>query len=259
VAIVVAVAAPLIAPYGYNTQELQFRMVAPSSQFLLGTDNLGRDILSRVIFGIRVDVLMALSAVGIMVVLAIAWAMLGARARRSDDWRGDTLEDLVMLPRDVVYAFPWLLIVLLVAVFTAQTSGGPISIFAAPLVLGLALALLPRAVGVLQEAYRSQPAGEPWSREVLHALPIAVLFAVGGGILYLASASYLGFGVPPPSPELGSMLSGASRRYILQAPWMATWPPIILVVLLSVWVMAGEALAERFGIRSRALWSKIWE
>ncbi len=257
VALVVAVAAPLIAPYGYNSQELAFRLAPPSGQFPLGTDNLGRDILSRVIFGIREDVFMALMAVGIMAVLAVGWAVLAARVKRSDDWRGDTLEDLVMLPRDVLYAFPWLIVVLLAVVFTRVS--GPVSAFGMPLILGVGLALLPRAVGVMQEAYRSQPEGEPWSRAVLRALPVMLFFAVGGGILYVASAGYLGLGVPPPAPELGMMLAGPARRYVLQAPWMALWPPVVLVMLLTVWVMAGESLLERFGFRSKALWSKVWE
>jgi peptide/nickel transport system permease protein len=86
-----------------------------------------------------------------------------------------------------------------------------------------------------------------------------VLFAVGGGIIYLASVSYLGLGVPPPAPELGGMLSGPARRYMLQAPWMALWPPAVLILLLTAWVMAGETLLERMGFRSKALWSKVWE
>jgi peptide/nickel transport system permease protein len=86
-----------------------------------------------------------------------------------------------------------------------------------------------------------------------------LIFAVAGGILYLATASYLGFGSPPPSPELGGMLAGPARRYMLQAPWMALWPPVVLVLLLVSWIMAGEALLERLGFRSKAVWSKIWE
>jgi peptide/nickel transport system permease protein len=256
--LVVAVAAPFIAPYGSNEMVLNARLSAPSSTHILGTDNLGRDVFSRMIMGIREDVFMALVAVAILIGLAVGWAILGAHVRRSDDWRGDTLEDVVMLPRDALCAFPWLVLMLLPSSFMMPDSG-PVAAFALPVILAASLVLLPRAVGLMQEAYRSPPEESSWLRGLLISIPVMLVFVVAGGILYVTAASYLGFGVPPPVAELGGMLAGPARRYMLQAPWMALWPPATLILLLAVWVLAGEALLERLGFRSRALWSKVWE
>jgi len=257
-ALVIAVAAPLVAPYGPNERLLSERLSGPSPAHILGTDNLGRDVLSRLVLGIREDVLLALAAVGIMFLLAVGWSILAACARRSDDWQGDTMEDLVMLPRDVLYAFPWLVLLLLMVSFAVPDSGrGPAS--SLPVILAASLVLLPRAVGVLQEAPQSAPEGRSWRQGLLRALPVMALFAVAGGIVYVATASYLGLGVPPPTPELGGMLAGPVWAYMLQAPWMAVWPSVALILLLTVWVMAGESLLERFGFRTKAVWSKIWE
>jgi peptide/nickel transport system permease protein len=85
------------------------------------------------------------------------------------------------------------------------------------------------------------------------------ILAIAGGILYTSSLSYLGFGIPPPMPELGGMLSGTGRQYMLEAPWIAYWPRLVLALLSFVWVMAGDALLERLGFRSKAVWAKTME
>ncbi len=261
VSVGVALAAPAIAPHHYNEMVINARLQAPSAQYILGTDNLGRDIFSRLIFGIRQDIFLSLIAAGVMVVIAGGWAILGAYVRRSDDWRGDTLEDLVMLPRDVLYALPWFILLLLLMSLVGMPSSGPVTFarYSLPVALAAGLVLLPRAVGMMQEAYRAPPEGRGWLQSVLLAMPVMLLFAVAGGILFIAGASYLGFGVAPPAPELGGMLSGPARRYMLQAPWMALWPPVVLIMLISVWVMAGNAWLERLGFRTRVLWSRVWE
>jgi peptide/nickel transport system permease protein len=256
VSVVVAVIAPLIATHGYNEMTLSARLAGPSSEYILGTDNLGRDTFSRLLFGIREDIFLSFIAVGIIIVLAVGWGILGAHLRKSNDWQGDTLADLVMLPRDVLCACPWLILLLLFVSIVGIQITGFITI---SLVLLVSLTLLPRAAGIVQETYHFAPPGRSWLDRVLVALPVIVLFSVAGGILYISATSYLGFGVPPPIPELGGMLSGPARRYMLQAPWMALWPSITLILLLTAWVMAGDALLERLGFRTRGMWSKIWE
>ena len=96
-------------------------------------------------------------------------------------------------------------------------------------------------------------------RSVIPAIPVMLLFTVAGGVFYISTAGYLGFGVVPPYPELTGMISGAGRQYLMVAPWMAVWPAIALILLLLIWVMAGEALLERLGFRSGAVWSKVME
>ena len=259
VSLLVAIAAPLIAPQGYNEMVLGARLQAPSAQHLLGTDNLGRDILSRLVYGLRTDILGAVLAVLIMAVLAVAWAMLAAHVRKGDNARGDTGRDLVMLPRDILCALPWLVLILFGVAFIGMASGPvPPILFSVPATLVISLALLPRAAGIMREA-SLMPAGGPWLKPLLKSIPVMLVFAVAGGILYLATISYLGLGVYPPAPELGSMLAGPSRRYMLQAPWMAAWPAVAIMVLLTSWVMAGQMLSDKLGFNNKALWSKIWE
>jgi len=250
--IVVAVVGPAFAPYGMNEIHLADRLAPPSAQYALGTDNLGRDIFSRLLYGIRVDVLAGFMSAGILVVIATCWATLAAYLRKMNNWLGDTLEDVVMLPRDVLCAFPWLVLLLLL-----MSIVGP-GLIQVALVGGLVV-LLPRAVGMMREAYSSPPEGRGWLYSVLWSIPVMFILAVAGGILYTSSLSFLGFGIPPPTPELGGMLSGVGLRYMLIAPWLALWPGLVLAFLAFVWVMAGDALLERLGFRTKALWLKVVE
>ena len=256
VSIIVAIAGPLLAPYGWNEISIQDRLTAPSTSHLLGTDNVGRDILSRLLYGIRIDVFGLISAgglvyAGILFFVAAGWAMLAEYFRRLISPTSDFLGDLIMLPGDIISSFPWL--VLLLLLMSMLGPGG------SQLVLVSSLVILPRAVNVIREASRSLPGGKGLFQSILLAVPVMLLFTVAGGILYFSTASYLGLGVPPPFPELGGMLSGAGGQFMIQAPWMALWPAIALILLLLIWVMAGEALLERLGFRSKAVWAKIME
>lgn len=249
--IVAAVVGPMFAPYGMNEIHPGDMLAPPSAEYILGTDNLGRDLLSRLLYGIRTDLWASFICVGMLVVVATGWATLAAYLRRANNWLGDTLEDVVMLPRDVLCAFPWL--VLLVLLMSIVGAG----LFTVALIGGLLL--LPRAVGMMREAYSSPPEGRGWLYSVLWSIPVMLLLTVAGGILYTSSASFLGFGIPPPSPDLGGMLSGAGRSYMFMAPWMALWPGIPLALLSFVWIMAGDALLERLGFRTKAVWLKAVE
>jgi len=251
ISIVVAVVGPVFAPYEMNEIHLADRLAPPSAEHILGADNLGRDILSRLLFGFRTTLSASLLSVGVLFAVATGWAALAAYLRRANNWLGDTLEDVVMLPRDVICAFPWLVLLLL-----WMSIAGPGLLQVA--LIG-SLVLLPRAVGMMREAYGSPPAGRGWLYSVLWSIPVMLLLTVAGGILYTSSLSYFGFGIPPPTPELGGMLSGTGRQYMLTAPWMAQWPSICLVLLSLVWVMAGDALLERLGFRTKALWPKTVE
>ena len=155
------------------------------------------------------------------------------------------------MPRDVVCAFPWLLLLMLLMI----SVGGP-GLF--NLVLMAGLLLLPRAVGMMREAYSSPPEGRGWLSSVLFSIPVMLLLAVAGGILYTSSSSFLGFGIPPPTPTLGNMLSDG-MRYLPSAPWIALWPSICLALISFIWVMAGDAVLERLGFGSKAVWLKAVE
>jgi peptide/nickel transport system permease protein len=250
ISIMVAIVGPALAPYGYNEVWVGGKLAPPSGQFWLGTDNVGRDLFSRLLYGVRVDILAGLMCAGILSGAAAGWAILAAYLKKANNWLGDTLENIVMLPRDVLCAFPWLVLLLLL-----MSIVGPGFIRVA-LIGGLVL--LPRAVGMMREAYHSPPVRRGWLYSVLWSIPVMFLFAVAGGILYTSSVSYHGGGIPPPTPELGGMISQASL-WQTQAPWVVQWPSICLATLLLVWVMAGDALLERLGFRSKAVWAKVVE
>jgi len=251
ISILVALVAPVFAPYGYNEIILADRLAPPSADHILGTDNLGRDIFSRLLYGIRIDIQVGFMCAGILFVVAAGWATLAAYLRKANNWLGDTWEDLLMLPRDIICAFPWLVLLLLL-----MSIVGPGLL---QVVLIGSLVLLPRAVGMMREAYSSPPEGRGWLYSVLWSIPVMFILTVAGAIFYTSSLSYFGFGIPPPVPELGGMLSGTGRAYMLQAPWMAQWSHLVLVLLSFVWVMAGDALLERLGFRSKAVWGKVVE
>ncbi|MFC1900005.1 hypothetical protein ACFLYN_00255 [Chloroflexota bacterium] len=253
VSALVALIGPYLAPYGYNEIILADRVAPPSAMHILGADNLGRDIFSRILYGIRIDVFAGLTCAVMMPIIATGWAMLSIYVKKAGSWLGDTLEELVMLPVELACAFPWLALLLLIMSMQLRD----ISIFIISLVIGLIL--LPRAVVMIREAYISSPAERSWIKNLLLTLPSMLIFVVAAGILYLSTASYLGLGVPPPSPELGSMLAGTGRQYMLEAPWMTRWPVICLSLLLTIWVMAGDALLEKLGFRSKAVWAKAME
>jgi len=243
---------PLLAPYPVNQVSIADKLAPPSAAHLLGTDNVGRDMLSRVLVALRTDVFSGLLAVVIVIGVAAGWVILSSLARKRNDWLGDTLEDVVMLPRDVLGAFPWL--VLLMVVVSIAGVGDTIT-----LVLAVSIALWPHVVGMLRECYLSAPGKRGWVENLLGGVLPVSLLATGAGILYMVALGYLGMGVPPPQPELGSILSGQGRVYLVQAPWIAQWPIIVLAALLFVWVMAGNALLEKLGFHSGAVWAKSLE
>ncbi|MBN2074444.1 MAG: hypothetical protein JW762_02725 [Dehalococcoidales bacterium] len=255
IVLLVAIFGPMLAPYGYNAIFLDDRLTGPSSTYLLGTDNLGRDILSRLLYATRLDIFAGLTCAGILAVLATAWAMLaGYFGKKNSRWKG-FLEKLILLPGNVITAVPWLVLVwLMMSMINRDIDHHTILA-----TLVVSLVLLPRGVAMVREAYLTMPEEEGWLRRLLRAVPVMCIFTVGGSILYLASTGYYGFGINPPVPELGILLTGTGRQYMHQAPWMAQWPSLWLVLILLIWVMAGDALLERLGFRSKAVWAKVME
>jgi ABC-type dipeptide/oligopeptide/nickel transport system permease subunit len=249
--ILVAAIGPALTPYGANEVSLDARGLPPGEGHLLGTDMLGRDVFTRVLAGIQTDLRVSGIAVGALSLVAVGWAMLAAFVRKRDNWVGDTLEDLVMLPRDILTAFPWL--AMLLVLISLVGPGVYQMAFIGSLVL------LPRAVALMREASGSPPADRSWLQAVLLSIPVMLLLATAGGFVYTSTISYLGVGVPPPVPELGGILAGEGRRYLAESPWLARWPGIVLGLLTLVWVMAGDTLLERVGFRTKAVWSKVFE
>lgn len=252
VSLVVALAAPLLAPYDPYQVSIADRLAQPSAKHILGTDNLGRDVFTRLLYGLRTTISISLLGVAVMAAAAAGWGVLAAWVKKADNWLGDTLEDLIMLPRDALCAFPWLVLPLIL--LTGLTGSGLL-----PVAFVTSLALFPRALGMIQEGYSSARPGRGPLMGAVWSIPVMLLYAVPGVILFTSALDYLGIGVPPPTPELGSLLSSSGMQYAVTSPGLVLWPALVLALLSLVWVMAGDALLERLGFGSKAVWSRVVE
>jgi peptide/nickel transport system permease protein len=258
--IVVALLAPWIAHHEYDETIHGARMMPPSGEFWMGTDNLGRDIWSRVIYGARVSVTVGFGAVLIANVLA---AVLGI----TSGYLGGVYDLCVQRVVDAWQSFPFLVVILSVM---AVLGPGLLNIVLALGVLGAAnasrvvrAATVSVAQNVYVEAARALGAGH-LRVMVRHILPnvmatIIVLATIGLGAFILAESalSFLGFGVPPPYPSWGAMLAGSGRSFFSQAPWMAFYPGLAISLAVFGFNMLGDALRDVLDPRLRGAGGRL--
>jgi peptide/nickel transport system permease protein len=252
--LVVGLLAPLIAPYGYNYQDLP-RLSAPSVHNWLGTDNIGRDLLSRIIYGARISMIVGFSVPAISTVLTL---LIGGTSA----FLGGKIDTIVQRFVDTVMCFPGLVIMLTVV---AIIGPGLIQLI---LLLGILggigggnRVVRSLVISIKQNMYvEAAKAVGVTSRGIMvrHVLPnimavIIVSFSMGmgGAILAESTLSFLGFGIPPPAPSWGGMLSGPARQYMLQAPWMAIWPGLALALVVYGINMFGDGLRDILDPRLR--------
>ena len=243
-----------VAPYGYDEADIFSRLKAPSGAHWLGTDNLGRDLLSRVIYGARVS--MAVGFGGVVVGL-----LLGTAVGLVSGYFGGRLDLVLQRVVDAFMCFPLLLVALTIMALLGPGLGNVI------LTLGLVLgvrdsrvirsAVLSVKAHLYLEAARALGAAHVAmiGRHVLPNIlaPIIILGTVnlGAVILTEAALSFLGFGVPPPRPSWGGMLSGAGLVHMLRAPWLALWPGVALSLTVFGANMLGDALRDLLDPRLR--------
>jgi peptide/nickel transport system permease protein len=245
-AIVVAVGAPALAPQSPLKQDLSNALASPSRDHLLGTDNVGRDVLSRVIWGTRISLIAGFVSVAIA---AVAGGLIGLFA----GYQGGRVDGLAMRLMDAALAFPPLVLALaLGAVLGADLTGVLIALGVvytptfARLMRGQVLSIRTREY---IEAARALGASGGWIawRHVLPnaATPIAVQasLSVAFAILAEASLSFLGLGVQPPAASWGSMIN-AGRGYLRQAPWIVFGPGAALFVVVLGFNFLGDAIRD---------------
>jgi peptide/nickel transport system permease protein len=243
-----------IAPYPYDETNVRQRLKPPGAQFYLGTDNLGRDVFSRIIYGARISVTVGFGAVTLSILLA---TILGV----SSGYFGGKVDVLVQRLVDAAMAFPTLVILLSIM---AVLGPGLMNVI---LVLGIVpsanrsrvirSATLAAKENQYVEAARA--VGASHLRIILcYILPnvmapiiIVATNALGAVILVEATLSFLGFGVPPPYPSWGEMLSGSGRSYMYKAPWMAIWPGVAISLAVFGFNMLGDALRDLLDPRLR--------
>jgi len=252
--LLVALLAPWLAPYPFDVGSGTDRLQGPSLAHPFGTDANGRDMLSRVIWGARVSVTVGFGAVSLSTILALVIGVLSA-------YFGGWFDLFVQRLVDVWISFPALvLLVSLVAVI------GP-GLWSVTFVLGVLLApgtsrvVRGAVIGIRHlpyiEAARCVGAGDARmiARHVLPNVyaPVIVLATVqlGAAILAESTLSFLGYGVPPPFPAWGAMLSGTGRAFMLQSPWLSIWPGLAISAAVFGFNMLGDALRDELDPRLR--------
>lgn len=245
--VLVAVFAPLFVPYDPDTVTLAQRLLPPGADHWLGTDALGRDVLSRIMYGTRVSLSVAVVAVVVAGAFGVAMGVLAG-------WRGGWLGAVIMRIVDVVLSVPFFLLAILVVAVL-----GPSLV---NVVVCLALVRWPRYARVAYSttlqtrgrgfvrASTATGATGRWVvlRHVLpEVLPVTIVVAtleLGLMVVYEASLSFLGLGVQPPTASWGSILSDG-QQYIASAWWLATFPGLALFVLVLAVNLLGDAARDR--------------
>ena len=251
--LMMAVFADWIAPYPYDEPHFADALQGSSLNYLLGTDFIGRDLFSRLVHGARVSIVVALGSVALGSVLA---ALIGI----TSGYMGGKFDTLTQRLVDAWMSVPPLLLLLFV-----MSILGP-STLNVTLVLGLVAIRESRVLRGAVLALKEQPFVEAARVNgattlrilALHVLPnvmvpiiILASLRLGQVILIEASLSFLGYGVPPPFPSWGRMLSSESRSYMEIAPWLAIWPGVFLSLTVFGWNVLGDALRDLLDPRMR--------
>jgi peptide/nickel transport system permease protein len=252
--LVMAVFAERIGPYSYDETIRGARMKPPGLAYWLGTDNLGRDMWSRIVYGARVSVTVGFATILIGTLVATAVGV-------SSGYFGGAYDMVVQRVVDAWMSFPFLIIILSVM---AVLGPGLLNVILSLSIIIAANssrvirgATLATAQNVYVEAARAM--GATHARILLrHILPnvaatIIILATIGlGGVILAESAlSFLGLGVPPPYPSWGAMLSGSGRTFMFRAPWMAVWPGVAISLAVFGFNMLGDALRDVLDPRLR--------
>lgn len=251
--VVLAVFAPEIAPYDVIKQNYMLVRKAPSSAHWFGTDEVGRDILTRVIWGARASLSAGVISVGIAISLGVPLGLLAG-------YRGGLVDALISRFTDAMLACPFLILAIALAAFLGPSLGNAmmaIGITATPLFVRLTRG---QTLAIRNEDYieAARAVGNPvWRIALRHILPnvlpallVQATLTIATAIIAEASLSFLGLGQQPPLPSWGSMLNVA-QRFLGNAPWMAVWPGLAIFVSVISFNLLGDGLRDALDPRSR--------
>ena len=250
--VLAAVAGPFLTPYDSRAQELARRLERPSVSHPLGLDELGRDILSRLIAGAQISLLVGVSVVGIS---SLVGMLLGSIA----GYAGGRIDDAISRVMDVLMAFPGILLAIALVAVLGPSLGNVI--LALSVIGWVGYARLVRAQALRTREFEfvqaARALGASASRIVLkHVLPSAFpavvvqgTLGMAGAIIAEAALSFLGLGVQPPTPSWGTMLD-AGRSHLFDAPHLTLFPGLAIAMLVLGFNFLGDGLRDRIDPRT---------
>jgi peptide/nickel transport system permease protein len=251
--IAMALFAPWIAPFDPVATSWGAIRKAPSMEHWFGTDEIGRDVLSRVVFGTRASLLAGVVSVSISLLLGVPIGLIAG-------FVGGVVDGLISRVTDAFLACPFLILAIALAAFLGPSLTNAmiaIGVSATPIFVRLTRAqVLNVKVEDYVEAARAL-GNPPWRIALRHILPnvtapliVQATLAIAAAVIAEASLSFLGLGQQPPQPSWGSMLNTA-KNYVDQAPWMAVWPGLAIFALVLAFNLVGDGLRDALDPRQR--------
>jgi peptide/nickel transport system permease protein len=251
--ILLAVLAPWIAPYDPLATSWSLVRKPPSALHWFGTDDLGRDIVSRVIYGARASLVAGAISVGIALLIGVPFGLLSG-------YRGGFIDALISRITDAMLACPFLILAIALAAFLGPSLGNAmiaIGISTTPIFIRLTRG---QTMSVKVEDYieAARAVGNPrWRIALFHVLPnimpallVQATLSIAAAIIAEAALSFLGLGQQPPAPSWGSMLN-AAQRFLTNAPWMALWPGLAIFLVVLSFNLVGDGLRDALDPRQR--------
>lgn len=252
--VLLAIFAPWIAPSGIDDQELVKRLQPPSSEHWFGTDDFGRDIFSRVIYGARISLW-----VGLLSVLgsAIIGSLLGIIA----GYYGRVIDTIICRIFDIMLAFPSILLAIAIVAILGPSLRNALIAIAIINIPNFGRLIRSRVLSVKEEEYimAAKAIGMKDSRILLqHILPNSMApiivqgsLAIASAIIEAAALGFLGMGAQPPNPEWGKMLAD-SKQYLVQAPWTMIFPGIAIMLTVLGFNLMGDGLRDALDPRMKS-------
>jgi peptide/nickel transport system permease protein len=255
VLIVIAILAPFIAPHDPIEQNLEHRLLPPNMEYLLGTDNLGRCILSRLIYGASVSLLISIMVVGISTFVGVILGLLAG-------YSGGLIDEIIMRIVDILLAFPGIILALVVVGILGPSLYNVMLALAvvgwtsyARVVRGLVLSVKEKEFIEAAQALGASDARIMF-RHILPNImaPVVVMATLGMAHVILAAAalSFLGLGAQPPTPEWGSMLNGG-RAFMRTAPHLTIFPGLAIMVTVLAFNFLGDGLRDALDPRLKGV------
>jgi peptide/nickel transport system permease protein len=248
-----AVLAPMISPYDPDVQTWTAVRKAPSALHWFGTDDVGRDVLARVIYGARASLLAGVISVAIALFVGVPIGLVAG-------YMGGFVDALFSRITDALLACPFLILAIALAAFLGPSLGNAmiaIGITTTPIFIRLTRGQV-MAVKVEDYVEAARAVGNPhWRIALVHVLPnilpallVQATLSIAAAIIAEAALSFLGLGQQPPAPSWGSMLN-AAQRFLVNAPWLAIWPGLAIFLTVLSFNLVGDGLRDALDPRSQ--------